>query len=210
MGLSAWYNAAIVPRLIRCACGAPGIMKIRQRIVPLAQGRVLELGCGGGINQAFYDPQRVSALVGIDPSDQGLGFARDVAGRGRLQAEFIAAEGESLPLGDGGFDCVVCTYTLCSVRSPAATLAELHRVLKPGGTVLFAEHGLAPDAGVQRWQRRIEPVWKRLAGGCHLTRPISSAFAAAGFAVERQGADYLAKTPRFAGWMEWGIATKST
>lgn len=183
-------------------------MGIRQQIVPLARGLVLELGCGGGINQAFYDPERVSKLVGVDPSQQGLVFAEDAARPRSLKTEFIKAEGESLPFGDDTFDSVVCTYTLCSVHSPAASLAELRRVLKPGGTMLFAEHGLAPDAGVQRWQRRIEPVWKRLAGGCHLTRPISAAFSEAGFAVERQDATYLAKTPRFAGWMEWGIATK--
>ncbi len=208
MGFSTWYDAVIVPRFIRCACGAPGIMAIRRQIVPLARGRVLELGCGGGINQAFYDPLRVTALVGVDPSEQGLVFAREAALRGSLKTELIKAEGESLPFDDGTFDCVVCTFTLCSVHSPAASLAELRRVLKPGGLVLFAEHGLAPNAKVQRWQRRIEPVWKRLAGGCHLTRPISAAFTDAGLAVERQGARYLAKTPRFAGWVEWGIATK--
>jgi SAM-dependent methyltransferase len=208
MGLSTWYDAVIVPRFIRCACGAPGIMGIRKQIVPLAQGLVLELGCGGGINQAFYDPQRVSKLVGVDPSQQGLVFAEDAARPRSLKTEFIKAEGESLPFGDDTFDSVVCTYTLCSVHSPAVSLAELRRVLKPGGKMLFAEHGLAPDVSVQRWQRRIEPVWKRLAGGCHLTRPISSTFTAAGFTVEGRGASYLAKTPRFAGWMEWGIATK--
>lgn len=183
-------------------------MGIRQQIVPLAHGRVLELGCGGGINQAFYDPLRVTALVGVDPSEQGLAFAQEAAAQRSLPTQFVSAAGESLPFGDGTFDCVVCTYTLCSVQSPVASLAELQRVLKPGGLVLFAEHGLAPNANVQRWQRRIEPVWKRLAGGCHLTRPISAAFTDAGFAVERQGAKYLAKTPRFAGWMEWGIAAK--
>jgi SAM-dependent methyltransferase len=125
MRLSTWYDAVIVPRVIRCACGAPGIMGIRKQIVPLAQGLVLELGCGGGINQAFYDPQRVSKLVGVDPSQQGLVFAEDAARPRSFKTEFIKAEGESLPFGGDTFDSVVCTYTLCSVHSPAVSLAEL-------------------------------------------------------------------------------------
>ncbi|MCR5877206.1 class I SAM-dependent methyltransferase [Phenylobacterium sp. J367] len=114
---------------------------------------------------------------------------------------------EALPFEDGSFDTVVCTFTLCSVCTPMAALAEARRVLKPGGRFLFCEHGLAPDPDVVKWQRRIEPVWKRIAGGCHLSRPVSKAIAAAGFRLEGVETMYLPKTPRWAGWNEWGAAT---
>jgi SAM-dependent methyltransferase len=104
---------------------------------------------------------------------------------------------------------VVCTFTLCSVDDPTQVMQEMRRILRPGGKVLFLEHGRAPDRAVVNWQERIEPVWKRLAGGCHLTRPISSALAGAGFAISPLGEGYTPKTPRFAGWMEWGVARKA-
>ena len=104
---------------------------------------------------------------------------------------------------------MVCTFTLCSVRDQAQVMKEMRRILRPGGTLLFLEHGRAPAADVARWQDRIEPIWKPIAGGCHLTRPITSAVEAAGFAVDRLGARYVPKTPRFAGWVEWGSAVKS-
>ncbi len=122
---------------------------------------------------------------------------------------FVPVAGEAIPFGDGEFDTVVCTFTLCSVGDQARTLEELRRILKPGGRLLYAEHGRAPDAGVQKWQDRIEPVWKRLAGGCHLTRPVTAAIAAAGFQAHEAGERYTPKMPRWAGWMEWGEAVKA-
>ena len=209
MGIGNWYNENIVPRVIRCACSAPAIMKVRQQVVPLAEGEVFELGCGGGINQQFYDARKVTRFAGMDPSPTGLDFARSAAAGRGWQVELQQGIGEAIPFADASFDCVVCTYTLCSVDDPAQVLREMHRVLRPGGKLLFAEHGKAPDETVRRWQRRIEPVWKRLAGGCHLTRPISSAVAAGGFAVSPIGARYAPKTPRWAGWMEWGVGVKA-
>ncbi|MBS0476518.1 MAG: class I SAM-dependent methyltransferase, partial [Proteobacteria bacterium] len=116
--------------------------------------------------------------------------------------------GEAIPFAEGSFDSVVCTFTLCSVGDQAQTLRELHRVLRPGGRLLFGEHGRAPDASVRRWQERIEPVWKHLAGGCHLTRPITAAIEEAGFRSLSHGERYAPKTPKFAGWMEWGEVVK--
>ena len=206
MALAKWYDDHIVPRVIRCACGAPGIAALRQKVVPLAHGRVFELGCGGGLNQPFYDPSQITAFTGLDPSPKGLEFARAAAQAKGWNADLRGGTGEAIPFGDAMFDTVVCTFTLCSVVDPAQTLAELRRILVPGGTLIYAEHGAAPDADVARWQRRIEPLWKRLAGGCHLTRPISPNLAAAGFAPTPLGARYVPKTPRFAGWIEWGQA----
>ena len=203
-----WYDDHVVPRLIKCACSSPAIMQLRQQVVPLARGAVFELGCGGGINQQFYDSAHVTSYAGMDPSAKGRDYARAAAQNAGRAADIRSGVGEAIPYGDASFDCVVCTFTLCSVDDPGQVLRELRRVLKPGGRLLYAEHGRAPDAGVAKWQDRIEPMWKRIAGGCHLTRPISSAIATGGFEVAALGARYAPKTPRFAGWMEWGEARK--
>jgi len=208
VGLANWYDEHIVPRFIKCACSAPAIMRLREAVVPLASGRVFEIGCGGGINQQFYDPARVTGFAGMDPSAKGLEFTRAaVAGKG-WEADVRRGFGEAIPFEDASFDCVVCTFTLCSVGSQEQTLAELRRILKPGGRLLYAEHGQAPDPAVQKWQRRIEPVWKRLALGCHLTRPIGAPIAQAGFSLNVLGQRFAPGTPRFAGWMEWGEAQR--
>jgi ubiquinone/menaquinone biosynthesis C-methylase UbiE len=208
MGLTAWYEANIMPRLITCACSQGQVMKRRAAVVPRARGDVFELGCGGGINHAFYDPAAITSYAGIDPHEGLLDGARAAAREKGWAADLRAGRGEAIPFADASFDSVVCTFTLCSVDDPAQVMAELRRILRPGGQMLFCEHGRAPDVDVRGWQERIEPVWKRLAGGCHLTRPIASALAGAGFAVETLGEGYTPKAPRFAGWMEWGVARK--
>lgn len=209
MGFGNWYEEHIVPRFIQCACSAPGIMKLREQVVPLASGAVFEIGCGGGINQQFYDRDKVTAFAGMDPSAKGLDYARAAAAEKGWNADIRSGFGEAIPFDDASFDSVVCTFTLCSVGDQAQTLKELRRILKPGGRLLYAEHGRAPDAGVQKWQDRIEPLWKRLAGGCHLTRPVNRAVDSAGFAVHAMGERYTPKVPRWAGWMEWGEAVKA-
>lgn len=206
-----WWDQHIVPQLIRCACSQGQIMKARSKIVPAACGDVLELGCGGGINMAFYDWPRVKCFTGLDPSPALLSLSEEAVGRVNLaekgiDARIILGHGEAMPFGDAQFDTVVTTFTLCSVDDPAAVLAEIRRILRPGGTALFLEHGAAPDAGPARWQRRIEPIWSRIAGNCHLSRPISSAYQTAGFAVDQIGAHYMPKTPRPFGWVEYGMA----
>ena len=209
MGFARWYDEHIVPRFIQCACSSPAIMKLREKVVPLASGKVFEIGCGGGINQQFYNSAQVTSFSGMDPSAKGLDFAREAAARKGWQADIRQGFGEAIPFDDASFDTVVCTFTLCSVCDSAQTVRELRRILKPGGRLLYAEHGRAPDAGVQKWQNRIEPVWKKLAGGCHLTRPVSSEIGQQGFAMEVLGQRYAPKMPRFAGWMEWGEAVKA-
>lgn len=208
MGRTGWWDRHVVPRLIGCACAAPAIMELRAQVVPLAHGDVFELGCGGGLNQQFYDPRRLASLSGIDPSPALLAAARARAEAAGHRCTLRDGVGEAIPFPASAFDTAVCTYTLCSVDDPAQVLRELYRVIRPGGRLLFLEHGRAPDAAVQRWQRRIEPLWKPLLGGCHLTRPVSGAVAAAGFAVEPLGARYLPGMPRFAAWMEWGVAQR--
>ena len=209
MGLATWYDEHVVPRVIRCACSSPAIAAARDKVVPLARGKVFEIGCGGGLNQPFYDRAAIESFAGMDPSAKGLEFARSAAAQVGWSADIQAGVGEAIPFEAESFDTVVCTFTLCSVADPARTLSELRRILSPGGQLLFAEHGRAPDAAVRTWQSRIEPVWKRLAGGCHLSRPVTAAIAQAGFDLGATEQRYAPGIPRWAGWMEWGSATKA-
>lgn len=213
MGLGQWYDANVMPKLIGCACGTGQVLKRRSMVVPLAKGDVFELGCGCGINQQFYDTKAVKSYAGIDPHEGMLETAREAAAAKGWDADMPPLDlrqgvGEDIPFASSSFDTVVCTFTLCSVQEPERVLSEMQRILRPGGTALFLEHGRAPDAGVAKWQDRIEPVWKRLAGGCHLTRPIAAAFEGAGFDVDLLGKGYMPKTPKFAMWNEWGAAIK--
>ncbi|MDZ3832545.1 MAG: class I SAM-dependent methyltransferase [Sphingopyxis sp.] len=207
--MSNWWDRHGVPRLIKCACSQGQIMKARSKVVPHARGDVLELGCGGGINMEFYDWPRIASFAGLDPSAELLDMSRAAAAAYGVDADIRGGVGEAMPFDSGSFDTVVTTFTLCSVTDQAAVLSEIRRVLKPGGIALFLEHGRAPDAGVVKWQGRIEPVWKRIGGNCHLTRSIAEAYGGAGFAVDRQGAMYMPKTPRPFGWIEYGAAQLS-
>lgn len=204
--MTSFYDRYVLPRVIGCACAARPIMKQRAKIVPLAAGRVLELGIGGGLNLSFYDPAKVTSVHGVDPSP-GLRAKAVLAPRPEgMIIDVAPGTAEALPFDDATFDTVVCTFTLCSVHTPAAALAEARRVLKPEGRLLFCEHGLAPDAGVALWQKRIEPIWKPIAGGCHLTRPVAGAIAHSGFKIDWLETMYLPGTPRILGWNEWGAA----
>lgn len=204
--MSNWWERHITPRLIRCCCAQPQILKARSHVVPLATGDVFELGCGGGINLPFYDRTKVTSLCGCDPTPALLDDSKRLVAEAGFAGEIVEGVGEDIPFATDRFDTVVTTFTLCSVNDPAQVLQEIKRVLKPGGAAIFLEHGRAPDEGVRKWQGRIEPLWKRMAGNCHLTRPIADAYDAAGFKTERMGSRYMPKTPRPVGWLEWGVA----
>lgn len=201
-----WWERIMVPKLIGCACAQPQIMKARSRIVPRAEGDVLELGCGGGINMAFYDPARLKSYSGVDPSAGLLDRSREAAQAIGIEADIRGGVGEAIPFASESFDTVLCTFTLCSVDDQMQVLSEMRRVLRPGGKILFLEHGSAPDEGVRKWQRRIEPVWRRIGGNCHLTRPITAAYEQAGFRVAGGDKGYMPKSPRPFSWIEWGEA----
>lgn len=204
--MNGFWDKHVVPRLIGCACRQPAIMKDRAKIVPRASGDVLELGCGGAANLSFYDWYKVRSLSGIDPSAELLERAQAELAHAGRKANFAIGVAEALPFASGSFDTVVTTFTLCSVQDPVTALSEAKRVLRPGGKLLFVEHGQAPDAAPAKWQTRIEPAWKHIAGGCHLTRPVTQAISAAGFATEGLHGHYMKRTPRWLGWVEWGEA----
>lgn len=201
-----WWDRVMVPKLIGCCCAQPQIMKARSRIVPQADGDVLELGCGGGINMEFYNPSRIKSFAGLDPSPALLDRSKEAAQAKGMSADIRAGIGEAMPFADASFDTVLVTFTLCSVHSQQQVLSEMRRVLRPGGKALFLEHGAAPDAGAAKWQQRIEPVWKRMSGNCHLTRPITGAYKAAGFKIAQAEKGYMPKTPKPFAWLEWGEA----
>jgi len=205
MGAGIW-DERLAPRLIGYCCGRSFINERRREVVPLARGRVLELGVGAGGNFGFYEAGRVESVVGVEPSAVMRALAVE---RGRavgLKVEVMDGVGERLPWEAGGFDTVVTTYTLCSVAVPERVLAEARRVLKPDGRLLFLEHGRSPDARVRVWQRRLEPLWKRALGNCHLTRPVRGALEAAGFRLLSHEARHVDPLPRWVGWTEWGEA----
>ncbi len=202
-----FYDRLILPRLISCACGGPAVTRMRAKVAPLAEGRVLELGIGAGANLRFYDPAKVSTVLAVEPSQALRKRARAAECPPGLVVTILNGAAEALPFDCGEFDTVVCTFTLCSVISPETALTEARRVLKKGGRLLFCEHGLSPDDGVARWQGRIEPLWKRIAGGCHLTRQVAPVIAEKGFKIESHDARYMRGAPKFAGWCEWGSAS---
>lgn len=173
------YQRLVLPRLVERACGARVLHQQRALLVPEAAGTVLEIGVAGGHNLRHYRYSQVGKLWAIDPV---LAHHRgaECTHSGRLAPVLLAAQAEALPLETASFDCVVMTYTLCTIGNPAVALAEIRRVLRPGGRLLFCEHGLAPEARVRAWQRRLTPWWRRLAGGCHLDRDVTALIAEAG------------------------------
>ena len=201
-----WYDRHILPWLIDIACGLPMVQGRRAALVPQARGRVLEIGMGTGRNLPFYDSSRLTQLVGVDPALQMHRLAQRRSQKAGIDVELVGLSAERLPLPDDSFDTVVCTYTLCSIPDPAAALHEVRRVLKPGGQFLFCEHGRAPDASLAQWQQRIEPLWKPLAGGCHLTRDVPLLLRDAGLNAQvEQG--YIGG-PRVLTYHYWGQAHK--
>jgi SAM-dependent methyltransferase len=199
-----WYDRHILPYLIDLACGIGPVGRQREKVVPQARGRVLEIGIGTGRNIPYYDRSRVSQVVGVDPALRMHHLAEKRIRETGLPVELIGLSAEKLPVADASFDTVVCTYTLCTIPDPLAALAEMKRVLVPGGRLLFSEHGVAPDADVARWQARLQPLWKPLAGGCHLNRDIPLLLQEAGFHTQLQSA-YI-PGPRVVSYHYWGQA----
>lgn len=203
-----FYACHIGPRLVRCLCCMPNVTQEREKIVPKAEGAVLEIGIGPGLNLPLYDPSRVERVIGVDPSESFLKLGRRRTGSSPVPVSILRAPAENIPLHSKSFDTAVVTYTLCSVADPARVLGEVRRVLKPGGRVLFLEHGLSEDASVARWQNRLNPIWRRLAVGCNLNRPVAHLLQQAGFRIAELAEFYMARTPRAVGYHFRGVAVR--
>jgi SAM-dependent methyltransferase len=201
-----FYARHIGPRFVSCLCSMEGITAEREKVVPHASGVVLEIGIGPGLNLPLYDPGRVTRVIGVDPMAEFLQLGRERRRHSPVPLEIIRAPAEELPLADGIIDTAVITYTLCSVEDPAQALREVRRVLKPNGRVLFLEHGLSSDAGVASWQHRLNPIWRKLAVGCNLTRPVQQLLDDAGFTIRRIEHYYLDGAPRPVGFLCQGVA----
>lgn len=202
MGL---YDSHILPHLLDYLCGMDPLLQERSQVVPLASGRVLEIGIGTGHNLNYYDPAKVTEIVGVDPAAQMQHKARKRAAAIRIPVQTIALELGQIQAPDASFDSIVCTFTLCTIPDTGEALKEMRRVLKPGGKLYFCEHGLAPDLPVVRWQNCLNPLWKPLIGGCNLNRDITALITSGGFIIRELHSKYL-KGPRPMSWVSRGWA----
>jgi ubiquinone/menaquinone biosynthesis C-methylase UbiE len=185
-----FYSDIILPRLCDFAMRNKQLLPFRERVIGAAEGRVLEIGVGSGMNLPFYRPP-VREVLALEPAPRLVAMAQSASRAARMPISFLEASAEAIPLDEHSVDTIVTTWTLCSIPQAATALAEMRRVLRPGGKLLFVEHGMAPDAGVRRWQDRLTPAWRRISGGCHLNRPIRSMIEGAGFHIDRIETGYI-------------------
>lgn len=203
-----FYKDRIYPYLVDTLGDPLPIRRIRQQIIPLAQGKVLEIGAGSGANFNHYDPAKVSKLYALEPNPGMIRLAERQRRKIKLDIEFLDLPGERIPLDDHAVDSVVSTFTLCTIPGIEAALQGIARILKPVGKLIFFELGLSPDPAVQRWQKRLEPVFHRMFQGLYLTRDIPALIREAGFQIEQMEMGYLARFPKSASYCWWGIAVR--
>lgn len=200
-----WYDRHVLPYVLDIACGMKAVRQQREKVVPLARGRVLEIGIGTGLNLAHYDRTKVQRIVGLDPALEMHRLARKRMKKAGLTVELSGLSAEKIPFDSGAFDTVLVTYTLCSIPDPVAALKEMRRMLAPDARLVFCEHGLALDASVRRWQDRLTPLWSKLGGGCHLNRDIPGLLKEAGLRSDDIQTTYL-QGPRPLTFNYWGTA----
>jgi len=199
------YGDHVLPRIINTACGMKAANPLRERVCSGLKGEVVEIGFGSGLNVPFY-PAAVDRVAAVEPADLGWKLAAKRVAASPVTIERAGLDGQQLPFDDHTFDAAISTWTMCTIPDVAAALAEVRRVLRPGGTLHFVEHGLAPDEGVARWQHRLEPLQKRLFGGCHLTRQITALITDAGFTIAEVDVFYEEGAPRFLAADSLGVA----
>ena len=200
------YEKYVLPKFLNCACGSKPVSYQRKKVVPLAEGKVLEIGIGSGLNLPFYDKAKIDEIWGLDPSEHLIEMAKHVADEESMEVKFISSGAEDIPLPDNYFDCVLVTYTMCTIPEVQRANQEIRRVLKEDGKMIFCEHGEAPDQNIRKWQNRINPFWGKLAGGCNINRKIPSLIQDSGFDIIEMEAMYLPNTPKIAGYNYWGYA----
>ena len=202
------YDKYVLPKFLNCACGSNPVARQRQKVVPLVEGKVLEIGIGSGPNLPFYDKSKIDELWGLDPSEELSDMAKKVADSENIEVNFISSGAEEIPLPDKYFDSVLITYTMCTIPEVARANREIKRVLKTGGKLIFCEHGEAPDENIRKWQKRINPFWGKLAGGCNIDRKIPTLIQNSGFEIVELEEMYLPKTPKIVGYNYWGYAVE--
>ena len=200
-----YYEERILPHIINKLCSASPNQKQRQKIVPLAEGRVLEIGFGSGLNVPFYDASKVEKIWGLEPSEGMRAKSKPLVDASSIDIEFIDLPGEEIPLDANSADTVLVTYSLCTIPDASMALEGMRRVLKPGGRLLYCEHGKAPDENVRRWQDRINPSWRRVAGGCNMNRDIPALLEAGGFRIQSDERMYIPGV-RVLSYNYWGSA----
>ena len=199
------YERYILPHAINCACGTKPIRKQREKVVPLCEGRVLEIGMGSGLNLPYYDKDKVEFVWGLEPSEGMRVRAQKNNTNSDLEVKWLDLPSEEIPLEDDSVDSILLTYTLCTIPDWQKALEQMRRVLKPNGKLIFSEHGLAPDKKVQKWQNRLDKPWGVIAGGCHLNRDIPALIKQSGLVIKSLEERYI-PGPKFASYNYWGIA----
>jgi SAM-dependent methyltransferase len=199
------YGEHVLPRIVNAACGLKSVERLRRRVCEGLSGEVVEIGFGSGHNVPFY-PETVDRVAAVEPADVGWKLAGKRVAASSVPVQRSGLDGQSLPFPDDSYDHALSTWTLCTIPDVAGALREVRRVLRPGGTLHFVEHGLAPDESVRRWQHRLEPIQKRAFGGCHLTRPIVPLLTGAGFTIAELDVFYEDGTPKFLGANSLGTA----
>jgi ubiquinone/menaquinone biosynthesis C-methylase UbiE len=200
-----FYENRVLPHLINLACSSKPTRKQREKVVPLASGDVLEIGFGSGLNLPYYRADNVRRIWGLEPAEGMRRKAQKALDASPLEVAFIDLPGEEIPLDRNSVDTVLVTYSLCTIPDVETALDGMRRVLKPGGRLIFCEHGVAPEAGVRRWQDRLNPAWRRLAGGCNMNRNIPALLDAGGFEIESGDQMYI-PGPRILSYNYWGVA----
>ena len=203
-----FYSEHILPHVIDYGASIPDVMKFRAKVVPLAYGDVLEVGMGSALNLRYCEAGKVRKVWGLEPSIGMRRKARKNLAKSSVPVEWLSLPGEEIPLDDNSVDSIVLTYTLCTIPDWKAAMLQMRRVLKPGGKIFFCEHGRAPDTSVQKWQDRLNPVWKRIMGGCNLNRPVIENITSSGFSIDWQESSYMENSPRIASFMSVGAAVK--
>jgi ubiquinone/menaquinone biosynthesis C-methylase UbiE len=202
------YEKYFLPKLLDFCCGMEGFQNKRSQIVPMAHGRVLEIGIGSGLNFDHYNFDKVEEIIGVDPAVSSVAMARSRSSQYNSKISFIESSAESIDLPSNTFDCVVIGYSLCTIPDPLKALAEARRLMKPEGSLFFMEHGLAPEQNIQKWQHRLTPGWKKIGGGCNLNRDIEALIKAGGFQFKSLSKKYI-KGPKIAAFQYYGEAVKS-
>ena len=203
------YDKYILPYVLNCTCGQKPFIKQRQKLVPMAKGKVLEVGIGSGLNMPYFDTSKVISVVGIDPSVELIQLAEKRIDDSMPDVDFVISKAEEMQFNDNSFDTVLITYTMCTVDDVSASLMQIKRVLKSDGQLLFCEHGLAPDEKIVKWQNRINKFWPTISGGCNINKNIPHLIGEAGFTIPNMEQMYLPKTPKILGYNYWGTALKA-